>query len=327
MANRYCKQCGKEVAPDKKFCSGCGQAVETTDSSPVMAAVSQATNCVKCGAELTPGRQFCKKCGQKVEAQAASVAVAEPIAVTPPTALAPPMVIAPPIATAQPIAVTPPVIASSPVATPPIEPPVPFKSDERSGDIAKSGFNSKQGIVIAVVAASLLLAVGGSGWLWYNHMHKKSAPSAMNLPIAGDAAQDQQAHSAPITTAESKTPPTPVAQPRRLTAENKPAQTKFGNQNQAEVKTTVDSPPSETHQSTASENSTQSGVLHYQGPPVPYNGQVVFDHLPAAKLHFTFDREAWFLTIKTNLDGTKKITLTSRVQGYQSSCEVLWAVM
>src|SRR5208282_1968486 len=31
-----------------------------------------------------------------------------------------------------------------------------------------------------------------------------------------------------------------------------------------------------------------SGVRHYQGPPVPYGGVVVFDNLPKARLKFTF---------------------------------------
>jgi len=39
---------------------------------------------------------------------------------------------------------------------------------------------------------------------------------------------------------------------------------------------------------------------------VPYNGVVVFDHLPQARLKFVFNRQAWSLTLKPNPDGTKK---------------------
>ena len=71
----------------------------------------------------------------------------------------------------------------------------------------------------------------------------------------------------------------------------------------------------------------RSGVLHYQGSPVPYNGVVVFDHLPQARLKFTFDRQAWSLTIKTNADGTKKVTMISQASGYQTSCDLGWEIV
>jgi hypothetical protein len=72
---------------------------------------------------------------------------------------------------------------------------------------------------------------------------------------------------------------------------------------------------------------TRSGVLHYQGPPVPHNGTVVFDHLPQARLKFTFDHQAWSLTIKANPDGTKRVTMISQAPGYQTSCDLGWEVV
>jgi hypothetical protein len=71
----------------------------------------------------------------------------------------------------------------------------------------------------------------------------------------------------------------------------------------------------------------RSGILHYQGPPVPYNGVVVFDHLPRARLRFIYDRQGWMLTIKVNPDGTKRVTLTSQKAGYQSYCDLSWEVV
>jgi hypothetical protein len=70
-----------------------------------------------------------------------------------------------------------------------------------------------------------------------------------------------------------------------------------------------------------------SGVLHYQGPPVPYNGVVVFDHLPQARLKFNFDRQAWTLLIKPNPDGTKRVTMISQKQGYQTNCDLNWEIV
>ena len=57
---------------------------------------------------------------------------------------------------------------------------------------------------------------------------------------------------------------------------------------------------------------------------MPYNGVVVFDHLPQARLKFAFNRQAWSLTLKSNPDGTKKATLISLVPGYQTSCDLGW---
>jgi hypothetical protein len=68
-------------------------------------------------------------------------------------------------------------------------------------------------------------------------------------------------------------------------------------------------------------------VLHYQGPPVPRGGTVVFDNLPKARLKFTFDHAAWQLTIKPNPDGTKKVTLSSLAPGNQSRCDLGWEIV
>ena len=57
---------------------------------------------------------------------------------------------------------------------------------------------------------------------------------------------------------------------------------------------------------------------------MPYNGVVIFDHLPQARLRFNFNRQAWSLTLKLNPDGTKRATLISLVQGYQTSCDLGW---
>jgi hypothetical protein len=70
-----------------------------------------------------------------------------------------------------------------------------------------------------------------------------------------------------------------------------------------------------------------SGVLRYQGPPVPYNGTVVFDNLPKARLKFSFDHAAWQLVLNHNPDGTKKAILTSQKPGYQSRCDLGWEIV
>jgi hypothetical protein len=71
----------------------------------------------------------------------------------------------------------------------------------------------------------------------------------------------------------------------------------------------------------------RSGVRHYQGPPVPYGGVVVFDNLPRERLRFTFDNTAWRLIIKPNPDGSKKVILNSLKQGYQTYCDLSWQMI
>ena len=70
-----------------------------------------------------------------------------------------------------------------------------------------------------------------------------------------------------------------------------------------------------------------TGMLHYQGPPVPYGGTVVFDNLPKARLKFSFDPTAWRMVIRVNPDGTKKVILSSLKQGFQSTCDLGWQIV
>jgi hypothetical protein len=70
-----------------------------------------------------------------------------------------------------------------------------------------------------------------------------------------------------------------------------------------------------------------TGMLHYQGPPVPYGGTVVFDNLPKARLKFSFDATAWRMVIRINPDGTKKVILSSLKQGFQSTCDLGWQIV
>jgi hypothetical protein len=78
---------------------------------------------------------------------------------------------------------------------------------------------------------------------------------------------------------------------------------------------------------TAQPTQARSGVLHYQGPAVPYGGKVVFDNLPNEQLQFKYDNTAWTLIIKHNPDGTKWVTLVSLKHGYQTSCDLGWEII
>jgi hypothetical protein len=71
----------------------------------------------------------------------------------------------------------------------------------------------------------------------------------------------------------------------------------------------------------------RSGIRHYEGPPIPHGGIVVFENMPKARLKFNFNHAAWQLLIKPNSDGTKKVILISLAQGYQSSCDLGWEIV
>jgi len=56
---KYCKNCGKEMNEQSRFCSACGtRSAQTTEHS-------QATYCEYCGKELHEGAAFCAYCGKQ----------------------------------------------------------------------------------------------------------------------------------------------------------------------------------------------------------------------------------------------------------------------
>jgi hypothetical protein len=71
----------------------------------------------------------------------------------------------------------------------------------------------------------------------------------------------------------------------------------------------------------------QSGVLHYVGPPVPFNGTVEFDNLPGERLKFSFDTSLWQLLIQKQPNGLKKLILRSKKQDVQTTCDGTWEIV
>jgi len=59
-----CRECGRALPPDSRFCFGCGTAV--------------AARCDGCGTELEPEARFCRRCGQAVAGSEAGEPPAEP---------------------------------------------------------------------------------------------------------------------------------------------------------------------------------------------------------------------------------------------------------
>ena len=75
-----CPVCGKEVAPDTAFCTGCGTKIINNQTTPVSiptptpapapvpapAPAQSVATCSNCGKPITPGSAFCTGCGARV---------------------------------------------------------------------------------------------------------------------------------------------------------------------------------------------------------------------------------------------------------------------
>jgi hypothetical protein len=74
-------------------------------------------------------------------------------------------------------------------------------------------------------------------------------------------------------------------------------------------------------------NPPTSGVLCNGPINVPQNGTMVFKDLPADRLHFTFDHDAWQPTIQLQPDGRKTLIMRSLNPGIQTYCHVRWEIV
>jgi hypothetical protein len=91
------------------------------------------------------------------------------------------------------------------------------------------------------------------------------------------------------------------------------------------IKVVVNEPPQRT---ITAPPPPQTGILRCPGVAVPFNGQVVFEHLPGGRLRFQVDPlGAWALMIKRQGDGSQTLTLVSKLPTIQTYCTVKWEVM
>jgi hypothetical protein len=206
--------------------------------------------------------------------------------------------------------------------------------------------HSKQTVGIAIGIAAVVLLAAAAGLGWYAYTHRSISTAAKTTPDSqlGTAATPGQKPS-PATAATRQSRPKPSLNSPQSTAssapENRinPAPTPPpGNppapppQKPGLLASNIAPQPGPVQQPLPpppppTPSAPRSGILHYQGPPVPYNGQVVFDHLPKTRLRFVYDRLGWMLTIKVNPDGTKRVTLTSQKAGFQTYCDLSWEVV
>jgi len=225
-------------------------------------------------------------------------------------------------------------VSWDPVPPPPSFPPLPPQSVPSAAPPPAPETAPRTGLWLAIgLAVALLLAAGGA-WAWYAHARRNRPPAntASSLPPAPSAGDRNPGAMAPEQPAKPS-PAMPTPQPRtERTQPLAPSESVPWKAAQQHPKAQLPepnfdvNPPPQPRIAPPSPPAPRSGILHYEGPPVPHNGTVVFDRLPRPLLKFNFDHQAWSLTIKVNPDGTKRVTMTSRKPGFQTNCDLGWEV-
>jgi len=70
-----------------------------------------------------------------------------------------------------------------------------------------------------------------------------------------------------------------------------------------------------------------TGQLSYTGQPVPQNGEVVFNGLPAGNIRLTYDTRAWSHRLVPQPDGKQRLILVSLKPGTQKKCDIQWELI
>jgi hypothetical protein len=70
----------------------------------------------------------------------------------------------------------------------------------------------------------------------------------------------------------------------------------------------------------------RSGRLTYSGPPVPQNGVVVFNGLPAGAIRLVYDATRWRHRFAPGPGGTQRLILTYLKPGLEKKLEVTWSL-
>jgi len=339
-APQSCAQCGAALTPGKRFCKQCGQAVnseapaaqvETVPSGQGSSAASQGPVF-----DLPPAVPVAEPAEMPVPVQdkssidPGSAAPAEEPQV-PHDAKGE--------SAAAPTSTREQEESKGAIPTPPPAAAVSPSPSERLPELRRRA-RAKTGLIIGIAAVLLAAAGGVLAWHFFWHRNVSAAaraPSATQQAVVTPPAQNQIPETAtapgqsfkplpgtPENTA-ANVPQPPIGSGSAAKLRSPTTSTSEGSaqhRNPATSQPKIESPPPP-----ATPAAPRSGVLHYQGPPVPHNGTVVFDHLPQARLKFTFDHQAWSLTIKANPDGTKRVTMISQAPGYQTNCDLGWEVV
>jgi len=336
-----CSLCGASMIPGKRFCRQCGNAVDAP-TGPASVVASSSTN----NDAPTPGGSSFPT--PETEAQPAappSVAATEApeLGVDMPEPPAPS-----PVPSGEEESPIPLASSWEPVEEQPLLPPSASPVSPPTHQAPTVQLSGKRIVGISIGVAACLLLIAGGYWTWRMHAHPSASLAIPMQSAAGPPvpiAKPQNAE--PVTAVAPQSGATPSSgnpEPSALSAQqvNSNAQPVIHSQQPSapEPKTSRRQQQSATQQAASElpqaplsppiavvQAVQNSGMFHYQGPPVPYNGQVVFNGLPASHLKFKFDTSAWLLTIKRNPNGTQKVTLTSQKQALQTNCNLGWEIV
>lgn len=261
--------------------------------------------CAACGAAVTRRTRFCAKCGAPV----GQVALPQAMPVTPLPPVPPP---SPPMAPVHDTVVTTaPKYVEPPLPPSPYAPitPLPLFPPPVSVPAPQAGLGA--GLWVGLIG--LILLLGGLG-LWYVATHMQvTPPNPVQTAEAGPS-------SSPAPLADSA--PAPSAPQENASQPAKPVEAERQTPAPQPVRQPVPPPVA----IPAAPANPTSGVLHASVEVAQY-GEVVFQGLPADRLRFIFDHDAWQPTIHRQPNGTQTLVMRSLKPGIQRSCNVKWEIM
>lgn len=335
---KFCKSCGAPIPEGKPFCTRCGKVVELI-APPAPHGREEPT----APEAFTVGSQFPNGATQVNESRPVetdAVVVTTDAEETPQTQQA-----------------DPPPAAPNPVLPDAPEYPRRYAIEEAvSAEERPKTTTSPIQLTLLIrtaVAVLIVVAVGASAWHYREHFgfRRDSRPQPSATPSAAQSTLPATGGTNPvniptpsrINESASPTPETqqsiPSASPttsaalRGTTAhENTSAPSNSGPPPIKAPAEEIASTTTTTHVPTPAvavvPNETvatpRSGTLHYSGPPVQYGGIVVFSGLPAGRLRFSFDHQAWQPLISRQLDGSQTLRLRSLQHSAQLECNVHW---
>ena len=196
--------------------------------------------------------------------------------------------------------------------------------------------SSRQPLLLAGAAVCVLL-VGIGAWLHVSRakpvllaVPAPASTASQNAPLAGRTSENDKPSAATPGGGEASVLRNSAKETQQVKTAPKifiePPKVDTAHRDSREV-IVADATPKGSKEHPFAPASQSSGTLHYAGPPVRYGERVTFTGLPAARLKFAFDHQAWQPLISRQPDGTKTLALRSLKKGEQTSCDVGWEVV
>lgn len=334
---RFCKACGAPIGAGKAFCTRCGKPVEP-NASPAPPAREEPPNPDALIVDpLVSDATVQANESRPMDADALVTGAGE--APQPHNVVAPSPLLNPDHRDAAPL---------------PRQHPV---EEPASPDQHSNTTTSPKQLTLRIIAAAAVLIVAASGataWHFRDHFEFTRNPhpeSSATIPAAPSTARAAAVGSPgnipppPANASASPTPepaqsnpsaqPTPptempgnsAPEPKNATSHPEPLPIKASPEEVASTTLTHVKIPPANEIPRGGAATPRSGTLRYTGPPVQYGGIVVFSGLPAGRLRFSFDHQAWQPLISRQPDGSQTLRLRSLQHSQQIECTVQWEIV